>query len=78
MNTLTAKVFTSGNSQAIRLPKQFRLSAREVFIHQDKDKLVIEPKMPSWNGFAEGFSGLSDDFSVAGKLPADAPRRAFD
>ena len=30
----TARVFTNGNSQAVRLPKQFRLSVDEVFIHK--------------------------------------------
>ena len=78
MNTAVARVFTSGNSQAIRLPKQLRLSAHEVFIHQDKGKLIIHPIMPSWEGFAEGFTGLSDDFSAGGALPADMPRYSFD
>lgn len=31
-HTVIAKVFTSGNSQAIRLPKEFRLDAAEVII----------------------------------------------
>ena len=31
----TARVFTNGNSQAVRLPKDFRLKVREVFIRKD-------------------------------------------
>ena len=31
----TARVFTNGNSQAVRLPKAFRLEARTVFIRKD-------------------------------------------
>ena len=31
----TARIFNNGNSQAVRLPKQFRLDASEVFIRKD-------------------------------------------
>jgi antitoxin VapB len=39
--TATAKIFTTGNSQAIRLPKAFRLQAREVWISKDEVSGVI-------------------------------------
>lgn len=38
-----AKVFWSGRSQALRLPKEFRLDVAEVRIHREGKKLVIEP-----------------------------------
>lgn len=45
MTLATAKVFTTGNSQAIRLPKAFRLDAEEVWISKSKDGiLTIQPK----------------------------------
>ena len=78
MQTTTAKVFVSGNSQAIRLPKEFRLDANEVFIQRSGDSLILTPRMDSWDGFIEGFSGLSDDFVVTSELPADPPRKAFE
>jgi len=41
----TAKIFTTGNSQAIRLPKAFRLDTEEVWISKSKDGiLTIQPK----------------------------------
>ena len=40
----TAKVFTSGNSQAVRLPKEFRLSSHEVEIFRRGDELVLREK----------------------------------
>jgi antitoxin VapB len=73
----TAKVFVSGNSQAIRLPKEFRLDAEEVVIHRVGDSLLLTPRMNSWDGFADGFTGLSDDFAVDGGLSADTPRGEF-
>ena len=78
MQTTTAKVFISGNSQAIRLPKEFRLDANEVFIQRSGDSLILTPRMDSWDGFVEGFSGFSDDFDVTSELPADLPRKAFE
>ncbi len=40
-----AKVFQSGNSQAVRLPKEFRLAAREVEIFRRGDEIVLrEPQ----------------------------------
>jgi virulence-associated protein VagC len=46
MNSIvtTAKVFMSGNSQAIRLPKEFRVSGNEVYITKNRNKIVITEK----------------------------------
>ena len=77
MKVLTAKVFTSGNSQAIRLPKQFRFDVKELFIYKEGDQLILKPKMDSWDGFLTGFSGFSDDFSTQADLPPDTQRRTF-
>ncbi|MBN1402005.1 MAG: antitoxin [Anaerolineae bacterium] len=74
MPSAIAKVFMSGNSQAIRLPKEFRLEADEVIIVKSGDSLIVTPRMSSWEGFVEGFSGLSEDYSATGGLSADAPR----
>ena len=76
-HTVVAKVFTSGNSQAIRLPKEFRLDTAEVFIVRSGDSLVLTPRLTSWAGFAEGLHGFSDDFSVAGGLSDDIARNQF-
>ena len=43
-NVMTTKVFTSGNSQAVRLPRQFRLEEGEVCIAKEDDRIVIFPK----------------------------------
>ncbi len=40
----TAKVFQSGNSQAVRLPKQFRLTSDEVEIFRRGDEIVLREK----------------------------------
>ena len=40
----TARVFKSGNSQAVRLPKEFRIDAKEVEILRRGDEIVLRPR----------------------------------
>jgi len=40
---LTAKLFTHGRSQAVRLPKQFRFEGTEVRVSRQGDKVILEP-----------------------------------
>ena len=40
----TAKVFRQGNSQAVRLPKEFRFQEEEVFIRKNGDNVLLTPK----------------------------------
>lgn len=52
----TARVFNNGNSQAVRLPKQFRIAASEVFIRKDAGTgdIVLSTR-PAEGGWAEFF-----------------------
>ena len=65
-----AKVFWSGRSQAIRLPRKYRLSCREVTIHREGNKLVMEPGKEQVDAlgwpvsFWELFGALDDSFDV--------------
>lgn len=62
----TAKIFWSGNSQAVRLPKEFRFPAgtEEVEVHREGDRLVLEPvQREDWpEDFWRAFDGMSEDF----------------
>ncbi len=40
----TAKLFTTGGSQAVRLPKDYRFEGTEVFIRKEGKAVIIEPK----------------------------------
>ena len=47
-----AKVFQNGRSQAIRIPKEFRVDTKEVYIEKVGDTLIIKPKKENkWNEF---------------------------
>lgn len=43
----TAKIFKNGSSQAVRLPRAFRLPGKEAAIRRDGDKIILEPLTPS-------------------------------
>jgi antitoxin VapB len=49
----TAKLFTNGRSQAVRLPAAYRFEGKEVFIHRDAatGDVILSSKPPSWDGF---------------------------
>jgi antitoxin VapB len=51
----TAKLFTTGRSQAVRLPMEFRFQGTEVFIRRNPEtgEVVLSPKPPSWQEFFE-------------------------
>lgn len=55
MSRVTAKIFKSGRSQALRIPKAFNFNTREVYIEKDGDKVILFPK-PSvtWDSFFAG------------------------
>ena len=58
---LTAKVFKSGRSQAVRLPKRYRFDCSEVNVRRTEDGLLLTEKGP-WELFREGLDELTDDF----------------
>ena len=43
----TTTVFTSGNSQAVRLPKEFRFDTKQVTIERRGDEVVLRAKKPT-------------------------------
>ena len=65
----TAKVFMQGNSQAVRLPKEFRIAEKEVLIRKAGDTLVLTPRRSArWQNVRAAiamFRGL-----IARKQPA--------
>jgi antitoxin VapB len=61
----TATVFKNGPStQAIRIPKEYRLPTKEVWVEKVGDALVIKPKPDSWDDFFSSPLRLSEDFST--------------
>jgi antitoxin VapB len=62
-----AKVFKSGNSQAIRLPKEFRLQVKEVeIVRQGDDILIRQPKKLTLMDGYNALRSMPDDFFADG------------
>ncbi|TMA30775.1 MAG: AbrB/MazE/SpoVT family DNA-binding domain-containing protein [Deltaproteobacteria bacterium] len=57
-----AKVFWTGRSQAVRLPKEFRFDTDEVDVHREGDSVVLEPADGWPEGYVASFAGAPDDF----------------
>ena len=70
-----ARIFKSGNSQAVRLPKQFRFHVKEVEILRRGHEIVLrEPKRNLGQAFA-ALAAMPDDFMAEGRRDPAPQRR---
>jgi antitoxin VapB len=72
---LTSKVFNSGNSQAIRLPKEYQVKDKELFIQKIGKTIILFPKKDPWESFEKSLSEFSDDFLVDGRQQPELQKR---
>ena len=70
----TAKVFKSGNSQAVRLPKQFRLKSKEVEISRRGDEIVLREQRGTMARAFDLLAALPKDLNLAGR-GKDKPKK---
>ena len=74
MESATAKVFMNGRSQAIRLPKEFRVTGDEVYISKEKGKIIISEKPgKTWAEIVENMPAFPG-FDVNRKAISGRPR----
>ena len=71
----TAKVFKSGNSQAVRIPREFHLDDDEVEIRRRGRTLVLQPRKRSWAPLFESLDKFTDDFMTEGRKQAALQKR---
>ncbi len=74
-----AKIFWSGRSQAVRLPKDFRFDASEVRIRRHGNAVILEPVAHDW-AWLDALAGkLDEDFvNAASEKPKQRARAAVD
>jgi antitoxin VapB len=65
----TAKLFSNGRSQAVRLPKAFRFEGSEVIVRRMGSAVVLLPKSGGWEVLVESLDGFSDDFMATREQP---------
>jgi antitoxin VapB len=80
MMAATAKLFMHGRSQAVRLPKEFRMPGTEVSVRREGDRIVLEPvekkqqSREDWNAFWAKLHAMgSDDFMTTGREQPPVP-----
>jgi antitoxin VapB len=72
----TAKLFTNGRSQAVRLPKEYRLDGTDVFITSLDGVIMLIPRKTPWAGFVASLQRFTGDFMEERKQP-EPDQRAF-
>lgn len=74
----TTRVFQNGNSQAVRIPREFQLDVSEVEIFRRGDELVLRPKRQNLAEVLDILAGMPDDFMAEGRQDLPAQERDFD
>ena len=75
----TAKLFKSGRSQAVRLPKEFRFEGKEVRVSRHGRGVLLEPVAEeSWRSLFARIDALGVDFPEREEQPPYPERDSFD
>jgi len=70
-----AKLFKNGESQAVRLPKEFRFKGTEVYLRRMGNAVVLLPKTKSWDTLIDSLAKFPPDFMSDREQPGKADRR---
>lgn len=57
----SAKIFQNGQSQALRIPKEFRFEKKEVYLRKFGDLVIISPEKNQWKAFLEGLDEFAEE-----------------
>jgi antitoxin VapB len=71
----TAKLFQNGSSQAVRLPKKFRMPGDVVKISREGNKVIIEPLESTWNSLFDSLNDFPEDFMESGRNQPEMQKR---
>ena len=73
----TAKLFQNGQSQAVRLPKEFRFEGDEVLIKRSGSAVVLIPANHSWDALVDSLHKFSADYMDDRNQPTQQSREAL-
>jgi len=71
----TAKLFKNGQSQAVRIPKEFRMIGDEVYIKKLGEAIILLPKENSWAPLFGSRIHFSKDFKIERNQPGEDQKR---
>lgn len=72
-----AKIFQNGQSQAVRLPKEFRFDEKEVYIKKSGHVVHLIPQTDSWDILFDSLKKFSSDYMVERIQPEQDNRENF-
>lgn len=70
-----ARIFKSGNSQAVRLPKEFRFEVDQVEIFRRGDEIVLRERPANATAIFDALAELPEDFLAEGRQDAPPQER---
>ena len=73
----TARIFENGRSQAVRLPKEFRFSGKDVYIKKIGNMVVLLPKDDPWVPLINSLNQFTDDFMQSREQPPQDQRESW-
>lgn len=60
-----ARVFMTGNSQAVRLPQEFRFNTDKVAVRREGNDLILSPPYKDWEDYFARAPRVGEDFVAA-------------
>jgi len=73
----TARLFQSGRSQAVRLPKEYRFAGTEVVVKHFGNGVLLLPVDDLWQTLAAGLAAFEPGFELTRQQPDDQMREAI-
>ncbi|MBI5816514.1 MAG: AbrB/MazE/SpoVT family DNA-binding domain-containing protein [Nitrospinae bacterium] len=73
----TAKIFKNGQSQAVRLPKEFRMAGKLAFVKKVREGLLILPEKGAWGILENSLGHFTSDFMEERGQPAMQKRKGL-
>lgn len=70
----TAKLFKNGQSQAVRIPLEFRFEGKQVYINRIGDAVLLLPEKDTWQVLFDSLGLFSDDFLEVRDQPSEQHR----
>ncbi|MCG9876186.1 MAG: type II toxin-antitoxin system VapB family antitoxin [Leptospiraceae bacterium] len=64
-----AKLFKNGDSQAVRLPKEFRFKGKEVYLRKDGNSVIISPIDDAVDRLWKSINDFPEDFKIERNQP---------
>ena len=73
----TARIFQSGRSQAVRLPKEYRFAGTEVVVKHFGNGVLLLPADNPWQTLQAGLDAFEPGFTLAREQPEEQQRAAI-